>query len=350
VRRPVKGTSARHIVLIALAVCLAAAIVPATAAAGHVESRFSGPEAFPDPMWESVWKPQVSGTNVAFQALYFEEHAGAAIWTIGGACTASTVLADASGFDCSGELIAYALAGDIYVTDGVASHPVCTATGQQIHPRIDGLTIVWQDRRDGTWDIYAATIDGATFAVTREWPVCVAPRAQTLPDVGGDSIVWEDRRDAQPDIWSQRISTETNAVVCGTACSQTEPRTDGAWVVWTDRRSGATGPDIYGRRFGGAVRRICQALKTQDGPDVSDGFVVWRDFRSRHERTGFEDPVQTSVRGCELSSRDVFVVADPRGQESQVDMDAHTVVWTHFPRTFRDRPWYGLVYGAVLQH
>jgi beta propeller repeat protein len=51
---------------------------------------------------------------------------------------------------------------DLYMKDldtGIEV-PLCTAAGDQVNPRIDGNTIVWQDNRSGDWDIYAAVLGG----------------------------------------------------------------------------------------------------------------------------------------------------------------------------------------------
>jgi len=49
---------------------------------------------------------------------------------------------------------------NIYMMDlntGI-EQPVCTAPGDQVNPVIDGNTVVWQDGRNGDWDIYAAVL------------------------------------------------------------------------------------------------------------------------------------------------------------------------------------------------
>lgn len=53
---------------------------------------------------------------------------------------------------------------NIYMKDldtGI-EQPICTAPGDQINPVIKGNTVVWQDNRDGNWDVYAAVLSPAT--------------------------------------------------------------------------------------------------------------------------------------------------------------------------------------------
>jgi beta propeller repeat protein len=52
---------------------------------------------------------------------------------------------------------------NIYLKDlstGI-EQPVCTAPGDQISPVIKGNTVVWQDNRNGNWDVYAAVLSPA---------------------------------------------------------------------------------------------------------------------------------------------------------------------------------------------
>ncbi|MHB8792042.1 MAG: hypothetical protein ACYC6O_01700 [Thermoleophilia bacterium] len=52
---------------------------------------------------------------------------------------------------------------DIYMKDLASGieQPVCTAPGDQKNPVIKGNMVVWQDNRDGDWDVYAAVLSPA---------------------------------------------------------------------------------------------------------------------------------------------------------------------------------------------
>jgi beta propeller repeat protein len=68
---------------------------------------------------------------------------------------------------------------DIYMKDldtGIEM-PVTVSPGEQINPFIDGNTIVWQDSRNGDWDIYGATI---------------APAANPSLALSVSAIFWQD--------------------------------------------------------------------------------------------------------------------------------------------------------------
>ena len=55
------------------------------------------------------------------------------------------------------------------------------------NPSTSSRYVVWQDRRNGNWDIYAYDlVDGVEFQVTRD------PHDQIFPSISGTVVVWED--------------------------------------------------------------------------------------------------------------------------------------------------------------
>ena len=121
------------------------------------------------------------------------------------------------------------------------------------------LYVVWQDNRQGHWDIYAAiSTSGQTFS--KETVVTDANDNQVAPAIAVDSgspnriyVTWQDDRHGNQDIY---VGTSTNAFasvttsrVTTSTTDQTEPDlaigTPGtAYLVWTDARDGQA--DIYG--------------------------------------------------------------------------------------------------------
>ena len=76
------------------------------------------------------------------------------------------------------------------------------AADTQKSPAVGDDVVVWQDQRDGDWDIYAYDLDEG-----REYAVCTAPGDQTRPDVCGDTVVWQDSRSGQWDIYACDLSS-----------------------------------------------------------------------------------------------------------------------------------------------
>ena len=122
---------------------------------------------------------------------------------------------------------------------------VCNDTAQQAAPRISGDRVVWQDKRNGNWDIYGATIDAATDTVSAATPICTEAHDQTAPDISGDTVVWVDDRSGDQDIWG--ADSSGSFPICYNDASQDQPAISGDTVVWRDTRdAAASGTDIYG--------------------------------------------------------------------------------------------------------
>ena len=195
--------------------------------------------------------------------------------------------------------------------------PVCVAANAQDHAQIladgsGGAIVTWQDFRGGTsYDIYAQKLDSAGYP---QWPddgvpLCMADADQEYPGIvadgaGGAIILWEDERDGNYDIYAQRISAAgvplwgaDGKPVCTDASDQIHPTiaedgAGGAIVTWEDSRSG-NGTALYVQRLNsdgitqwqpGGVQLLAA---TGTGPRypqvVSDGaqggIVVWEEDR-----------------------------------------------------------------------
>jgi beta propeller repeat protein len=66
---------------------------------------------------------------------------------------------------------------------------VAAVDGAQVNPAVGGDFIVWQDDRNGNWDIYAYDLERKA-----EFPVCRQVAGQTLPAITDSSVVWIDNR------------------------------------------------------------------------------------------------------------------------------------------------------------
>jgi len=190
-----------------------------------------------------------------------------------------------------------------------APFSVTTAPRQQTSADVafDGAryVAVWSDARGASRDIYAGrvetsgdAIDGNGFAVT------TATRDQTVPSIAwsdGDSglVVWQDRRNGNFDVFAAVVSSDGTVIasdiaVCDVSGDQLRPSVafDPAraayLVVWSDRRSGEGQNDIYGARIdtsGNVLDPDGVAISTAPGvqltPDVAynqDEFLVaWED-------------------------------------------------------------------------
>ena len=82
---------------------------------------------------------------------------------------------------------------DIYGRDMSQSNSepflIAGGTGLQRAPDISGHLVVWQDKRNGDWDIY-----GYNLITRQEFRITTDNADQTNPAISGTLVVWEDNR------------------------------------------------------------------------------------------------------------------------------------------------------------
>jgi flagellar hook capping protein FlgD len=204
----------------------------------------------------------------------------------------------------------------LWGSGGVA---VCTVGNHQESPVLcsngsGGIIVAWQDRRTGSYDIYAQALNGSgtlLWTPATGVPLCTATGNQILEVItsdgaGGAIVGWRDTRlTLNADIYAQRVNASgvtqwaaDGVAVCTAAGQQTDVRIlsdgiGGAFLVWRDARNGAFDNDIYAQSLdsGGnarwAANGVGVAAVTQDQVDptiASDGqfglLVTWQDNRN----------------------------------------------------------------------
>lgn len=172
---------------------------------------------------------------------------------------------------------------------------------QAIAPDGSNYLVVWEDYRNGSYDIYGQFIDKNGNLIGGNFAICNEGSHQTEPAItyGGDRylVVWEDYRHGHYAIYGQFVSVEgeligENIPISTQGSGQDYPAVsfDGTHylVVWRDYRNGNY--DIYGQflvasgNLIGGNFPICDQTHNQEYPNITfDGtnyLVVWEDYRN----------------------------------------------------------------------
>lgn len=151
------------------------------------------------------------------------------------------------------------------------SFPICKWLGEQSCPTVSGNYVVWQDNREGGYDIYRN--NPADIKDVNGQPLCIMNRDQKLPAISGNIVVCQDYQNSSnlnnPDIYrylwpSDNIGT---AVCVVPACKQQNPAISGNTIVWEDDRN-TTKPDIYGYSLTTGEFAICDLAGAQSNPAI----------------------------------------------------------------------------------
>ena len=145
-------------------------------------------------------------------------------------------------------------------------------------PAIYGDIIVWEDCRNGTWDICAYNL-----FTKEEFRITEDTNSQFAQAIYGNTIVWEDRRNDNSYIYGYNLCTKEEFKITGDSDSQQQPviqRRPAIYkgiVVWDDKRNGDY--DIYGYNLCTKEEfQITTDQNNQHAPAIYGDIIVWGIF------------------------------------------------------------------------
>jgi len=130
--------------------------------------------------------------------------------------------------------------------------PVCTASSVQDEPAISGDTVVWSDARHAvatdTTPARGTDIYGADLLTGRAFPICTASGDQVDPRIDQDLVVWTDLRSTAtgPDVRGYDLTTAAPFRVTTGQWTQQSPVVSNSRVLWAGTTSKTGKGDLYG--------------------------------------------------------------------------------------------------------
>jgi beta propeller repeat protein len=182
---------------------------------------------------------------------------------------------------------------DIYMYDLKAKKEVqvTSGTATQGYPSVSRGKIAYHQGQGGfDWDVFVYDIKSATtFQVTHD------PSEQDYPSISGDYVVWPDKRSGDWDIYMYDLKAKKETLIATGPETQGRPVIDGTRVVY-QQDNGDDNWDVY--LYDIRTKQTTQITTDpfkQTNPRISGNTIVWMDERN----TGYDVYMYTIATGTE---------------------------------------------------
>lgn len=239
-------------------------------------------------------------------------------------------------------------------------------------PKISGNYITWEgsydedmgdgasdnlgeDFQDNCEDVWMWNLGNGKFKILPRYGVHKYDYHKMYPDVSGDKIVWEDNRNGDWEIYMYNVGSKSETRITHNSKNQGDAKIDGNIVAWIDYRNAGstTNCDVYMyniqtrvttrvtpvsgyynyikidnnhiyyyssgkiRRYSIPTHKTTTVLPNASDYDVSNDIIVWTDFRNAND-----DIYMKNLK----TGRESAVCTAPHTQ-NHPSINGYTVVW-----------------------
>lgn len=161
----------------------------------------------------------------------------------------------------------------LFSVEGSGMFQITEDAYNQWNPAIYGDIVVWEDDRNGNYDIY-----GCNLSTQDQFPICTNPHDQLNPAIYGDIVIWVDSRGKYKSIYGYSLSAQEEFPIATSPSLKSDPAIYGDIVVWTDKRN--RNEDIYGYNLETKKEfQITTDPEDQHYPAIYNDTVIWVDER-----------------------------------------------------------------------
>ncbi len=200
---------------------------------------------------------------------------------------------------------------------------ICANSSDQQAPAVYGDIVIWQDNRNGNWDIYGYNLStGEEFQITSDLD------DQEYPAIYNDLVIWVEDHEDMDYICGLNLLTKKEVQISTAQSRKSHPAIYKDIVVWEDDRNYLG--DIYGYDLSESTEfRIASSPGMRSHPALYEDIVVWQGWKM--------DPSSDfdyHIYGYNLSTRREFQITAKRRYELFAEDRCHPaiygdiVIWT----------------------
>lgn len=218
----------------------------------------------------------------------------------------------------------------IYSFSGTGSQefPITTEPHNQYYPAVHGDYVVWQDDRNGNYDIY-----GYNLKTHEEFPITTDPATQELPAIYNDIVIWKDNRHNTYTVYGYNLQTQKEFYIAKSPGSR--PALYEKTVITIDM--GGDNPAIHGYNLS-TEEEFHISLDPGNVnlyPAIYNNIIVWKST-GKHGDKIYAYDITTQQKFNIPPSRFLF----PIHRQDYPAIHNNTIVWTE--------DFYNFIYGYNL--